>query len=49
MQFLVVVLAAWLARQQQAFSEYLKADRTPKAQLGRRRIIIFSDAELAVA
>lgn len=45
MQFLIVVLAAWLARQQEAFIEYLKAEnRMLKARLGRRRII-FSDAE----
>jgi putative transposase len=45
MQFLIVVLAAWLARQQQGFIEYLKAEnRMLKARLGRRRII-FSDAE----
>jgi hypothetical protein len=45
MQFLIVVLAAWLARQQGAFIEYLKAEnRMLKARLGRRRIL-FSDAE----
>ena len=45
MQFLIVVLAAWLARQQEAFIEYLKAEnRMLKARLGRRRII-FTDAE----
>jgi len=45
MQFLVVVLAAWLARQQEAFIEYLKAEnRILKARLGRRRLI-FTDAE----
>jgi putative transposase len=45
MQFLIVVLAAWLARQQEAFIEYLKAEnRMLKARLGRRRIV-FSDAE----
>ena len=45
MQFLIVVLAAWLARQQEAFLEYLKAEnRMLKARLGHRRII-FSDAE----
>jgi putative transposase len=44
-QFLIVMLAAWLARQQEAFIEYLKAEnRILKARLGRRRII-FSDAE----
>ena len=44
MQFLIVVLAAWLARQQEAFIEYLKAEnRMLKARLGCRRII-FSDA-----
>ena len=44
-QFLIVVLAAWLARQQEAFIEYLKAEnRMLKARLGRRRII-FTDAE----
>ena len=45
MQFLIVVLAAWLARQQQGFIEYLKAEnRMLKARLGRRQIL-FSDAE----
>ena len=45
MQFLIVVLAAWLTRQQEAFIEYLKAEnRMLKARLGRRRII-FTDAE----
>ena len=45
MQFLIAVLAGWLARQQEAFIEYLKAEnRMLKARLGRRRII-FSDAE----
>src|SRR5215510_15971191 len=45
MQFLVVVLAAWLARQQEAFIEYLKAEnRLLRARLGRRRLI-FTDAE----
>jgi putative transposase len=45
MQFLIVVLAAWLARQQEAFIEYLKAENQMlKARLGRRRII-FTDAE----
>src|SRR5215510_8449373 len=45
MQFLVVVLAAWLARQQDAFIEYLKAEnRMLKARLGRRRLI-FTDTE----
>ena len=44
-QFLIVVLAAWLARQQESFVEYLKAEnRVLKARLGRRRVI-FSDAE----
>jgi hypothetical protein len=44
-QFLIVMLAAWLARQQEAFIEYLKAEnRMLKARLGRRRLI-FSDAE----
>ena len=44
-QFLVVVLAAWLTRQQEAFIEYLKTEnRIPKARLGCHRII-FSDAE----
>ena len=39
------MLAAWLARQQEAFIEYLKAEnRMLKARLGRRRII-FTDAE----
>src|SRR5262245_38250236 len=42
MQFLLVVLAAWLARQQDA---YLKAEnRMLKARLGRRRLV-FTDAE----
>ena len=45
MQFLIVMLAAWLARQQDAFIEYLKAEnRMLKARLGRRRLI-FTDAE----
>jgi transposase InsO family protein len=45
MQFLIVALAAWLARQQDAFIEYLKAEnRVLKARLGRRRVM-FSDAE----
>src|SRR5262252_511217 len=45
MQFLIVVLAAWLARQQDAFIEYLKAEnRMLKARLGSRRLI-FTDAE----
>jgi len=44
-QFLIVMLAAWLARQQEAFIDYLKAEnRMLKARLGRRRII-FTDAE----
>ena len=44
-QFLIAVLAAWLARQQEAFIEYLKAEsRMLKARLGRGRII-FSDTE----
>jgi transposase InsO family protein len=44
-QFLIVVLAAWLARQQDAFIEYLKAEnRMLKARLGSRRLI-FTDAE----
>jgi putative transposase len=44
-QFLIVVLAAWLARRQEAFIEYLKAEnRILKARLGRQRII-FGDAE----
>ena len=35
MQFLIVLLAAWLARQQEAFIEYLKAEnRVLKARLG---------------
>jgi nitrate reductase assembly molybdenum cofactor insertion protein NarJ len=34
------VLAAWLAREQEAFIEYVKAEnRMLKARLGRRRII----------
>ena len=34
MQFLIVVLAAWLARQQEALIEYLKAEnRMLKARL----------------
>jgi putative transposase len=45
MQFLIVVIAAWLARQQEGFIEYLKAEnRMLKARLGRRRIV-FTDAE----
>ena len=45
MQFLIVVLGAWLARQQDASIEYLKAEnRMLKARLGRRRLI-FTDAE----
>ena len=45
MQFLMVVIAAWLARQQDAFIEYLKAEnRMLKARLGRRRLI-YTDAE----
>jgi hypothetical protein len=32
MQFLIVVLAAWLARQQGAFIEYLKAPSGSYAQ-----------------
>jgi len=44
-QFLIVVLASWLARQQESFVEYLKAEnRVLKAHLGRRRVI-FTDAE----
>jgi hypothetical protein len=44
-QFLIVVFAAWLARQQEGFIEYLKAEnRMLKARLGRRRIV-FTDAE----
>ena len=44
-QFLIVVLAAWLARRQESFVEYLKAEnRVLKARLGRRRVI-FTDAE----
>ena len=44
-QFLIVAFAAWLARQQGGFIEYLKAEnRMLKARLGRRRII-FTDAE----
>lgn len=36
MQFLIVVLAAWLTRQQDAFVKYLKAEnRMLKARLGR--------------
>ena len=45
MQFLIVMLAAWLARQQEGFIEYLKAEnRMLKARLGPRRMI-FTDAE----
>ena len=45
MQFLIVVLAAWITRQQEAFIEYLKAEnRLLKARLGRRRLIL-TDAE----
>src|SRR5262252_1791852 len=44
-QFLIVAFAAWLARQQEGFIEYLKAEnRMLKARLGRRRLA-FSDAE----
>src|SRR5215475_12680947 len=44
-QFLIVMIAAWLARQQEAFIEYLKAENgLLKARLGRRRLI-FTDAE----
>ena len=44
-QFLIVMLAAWLARQQEAFIEYLKAEnRMLKARLGHRRLI-FTDTE----
>src|SRR5262245_41226457 len=44
-QFLILVLAAWLARRQDAFIEYLKAEnRMLKARLGSRRLI-FNDAE----
>ena len=39
-QFLIVVLAAWLARLQESFVEYLKAEnRVLKARRGRRRVI----------
>ena len=45
MRLLIVVLAAWLAREQEGFIEYLKAEnRMLKARRGRRRII-FTDAE----
>jgi len=48
MQFLIMVLAAWLSRQQDAFIEYLKAEnRMLKARLGSRRLI-FTDAERRV-
>jgi len=44
-QFLIVVLAGWLARRQEAFIEYVMAEnRMLKARLGRRRLI-FSDTE----
>ncbi len=44
-QYLIVAFAAWLARQQEGFIEYLKAEnRMLKARLGRRRIV-FTDAE----
>ena len=44
-QFLIIVLAAWLARQQDAFIEYFKVEnRVLKARLGSRRLI-FTDAE----
>ena len=44
-QFLIVVLAAWLARQQDAFIEYFKVEnRVLKARLGSRRLI-FTDTE----
>ena len=40
-QIPIVVLAAWFARQQEAFIEYPKAqNRMRKARLGRRRFII---------
>ena len=40
MQFLIIMLAAWLARQQEGFIEYLKAEnRMLKARLGPRRMI----------
>jgi transposase InsO family protein len=42
---LIVVFAAWLTRQQDAFIEYLKAEnRVLKARLGSRRLT-FTDAE----
>ena len=45
MKFLIVVLGAWLARQQGAFIEYLRVEnRVLKARLGSRRLI-FTDAE----
>ena len=45
MHFLIVVIAARFAREQESFIAYLKAEnRLLKARLGRRRII-FSDAE----
>ena len=45
MQFLIVVLAAWLTRQQDAFIEYLKVEnRMLKARLGRGRLFL-TDAE----
>jgi putative transposase len=45
MQFLIIMLAAWLARQQEGFIEYLKAEnRMLKARLGPWRMI-FTDAE----
>jgi putative transposase len=44
-QFLVVVLAAWLTHEQDAFIEYLKAEnRMLKGRLGRGRLL-FTDAE----
>jgi transposase InsO family protein len=44
-QFLIVVLAGWLARRQEAFIEYVMAEnRMLKARLGRRRLI-FTDTE----
>jgi len=45
MQPLIVALAAWLTRQQEAFIEYLKTEnRVLKGRLGDRRLV-FTDTE----
>src|SRR5262245_1799936 len=47
-QFLIVVIAAWLARQQEAFIECLGAEnRMHRARLGRRRLIFTDGSSLA--